>query len=224
MYPIPLNMDVKFPLQITGILFVLCIGLFLNSEVNASSDPGQNAFLQKREGFLLYNNTNYNFQILYPQDWTIIEGDSEPGDFVTNIVFFEPLGEKGEHHSKKFPCGEVCVLISIDNSPLQSMSLDTFSDSTYNNLKAESGSEKLLEYNSISKLGDKRAFELLYEKKQGNREYLQRFIGTGYPDPDETESKAFLILQFKTRTKYSNEMLPLANTMIDSFRFTNTKP
>ena len=70
------------------------------------------------------------------------------------------------------------------------------------------------------KLAAKKAFELLYEKKQGNREYLQRFTGTACPDPDETESKIFLILQFKTRTKYSNEMLPLGNTMIDSFRFT----
>jgi hypothetical protein len=60
---------------------------------------------------------------------------------------------------------------------------------------------------------------MLYEKKQGNREYLQRFIGTAYPDPDKTESKVFLILQFKTRDKYSNEMLPLAKTIIDSFRF-----
>jgi len=157
---------------------------------------------------------------LYPQDWTYIEGDTEPGDYVTNIVIFEPLGEKGKHYSKKHTCGEVCLGISLDNSPLHPLSLDQFSDSTHNNLKAEKGSDKLLEYNSLFKLGDKKAFELLYQKKQRNRDYLQMLVGTAYPDPDQFESKIFLVLQFKSRTKYSNEMLPLAKTMMDSFKFT----
>jgi hypothetical protein len=33
---------------------------------------------QKGAGLLLYNNTNYGFQLLYPQDWNVIEGDSKP--------------------------------------------------------------------------------------------------------------------------------------------------
>jgi len=169
---------------------------------------------------LFYNNTDYGFQLLYPQDWTYIEGDTEPGDYVTNIVIFEPLGEKGKHYNKKYTCGEVCLGISLDNSPLHPLTLDQFSDSTHNNLKAEKGSDKLLEYNSLFKLGDKKAFELLYQKKQRNRDYLQMLVGTAYPDPDQFESKIFLVLQFKSRTKYSNEMLPLAKTMMDSFKFT----
>ena len=74
-------------------------------------------------------------------------------------------------------------------------------------------------------MGDKKAFERLDEVKQGNREYLEKFIVTVNPDPDVYESKTFLDVQFKTRDKYSDEMLPLAQTMIDSFRFTgnNTK-
>jgi hypothetical protein len=208
-----------------GIL-TLTFVLFLNNndlEVNASADPGQSAFLQKREGFLLYNNTDYGFQLLYPQDWTVIEGDSEPGDFVTNIVFFEPLGEKGKHYSKKFACGEVCLGISIDNSPIEKLSLDQYADSTHNNLKAAKGASELIDYNSLSKMGGKKAFELLDEVKQGNREYYEKFLGTAYPDPDEYESKSFLNVQFKTRDKYSDEMLPLGKTMIDSFRFTENK-
>jgi hypothetical protein len=168
-------------------------------------------------------NTEYGFQVLYPQDWTYIEGDIEPGDYVTNIVMFEPLGEKGKHFSKKFPCGEVCVGISADNSAIGGLTLQQFADSTYNNLKSEKGPDKFLDYNSNSKLGDKKAFELLYEKKQGNRDYLQRFIGSTYPDPDAIESKTFLVLQSKIRDKYSDEMLPLIQTMSDSFQFSEIK-
>jgi hypothetical protein len=189
-------------------------------EVKGSSDPGQSAFLQKREGFLLYNNTDYGFQMLYPKDWSVIEGDTEPGDYVTNIVMFEPLGEKGKHFSKKYPCGEVCIGVMTDNSAFGGLTLQQYSDSLYNNLKAEKGQSKSLEYNTNSKLGGKKAFEMLDEVKQGNREYIEKMKGTAYPDPDAYESKTFLDIQFKTRDKYSDEMLPLANTMIDSFRFT----
>jgi hypothetical protein len=106
--------------------------------------------------------------------------------------------------------------------------LQQFSDDNYNALKTDVGrSFKLLEYKTEaeSKLGDKKAFELAYQEKQGKRGYTQKQIGVPYPDLDAYESKTFLLLQSKTRDKYSAEMLPLANTMIDSFRFigNNTK-
>lgn len=206
-----------------GILTLILV-LFLSSNkdnIDASSDPGQSAFLQKREGFLKYNNTYYGFQLVYPQDWTVIEGDSEPGDYVTNIVFFEPLGEKGKHYSKKYACGEVCLGISLDNAVIGGSTLQQYSDILYNGLKAEKGPSNLLDYNSETefKLGGKKAFEMVTEAKQGKREYIHKFIGATYPDPDAYEAKTFLSLQFKTRDKYSDEMLPLAQTMIDSFRF-----
>jgi hypothetical protein len=54
----------------SGILIlisVLTLIIFLNYQVElkGSSDPGQSAFLQKREGFLLYNNliTDFKFFI-----------------------------------------------------------------------------------------------------------------------------------------------------------------
>ena len=209
---------------VSGILIsIFTLIIFLNNqvEVKASSDPGQSAFLQKREGFLLYNNTEYGFQMLYPKDWSVIEGDTEPGDYVTNIVMFEPLGEKGKHFSKKYPCGEVCLGVMTDNSAFGGLTLQQYSDNLYNNLKAEKGQSKSIEYNTNSKLGDKKAFEMLDEVKQGNREYIEKMTGTAYPDPDAYESKTFLDVQFKTRDKYSDEMLPLVNTMIDSFKFTN---
>jgi len=82
----------------SGILIsILTLIVFLNNNqvgIYGASDPGQSAFSQKRQGFLLYNNTDYGFQLLYPQNWSVIEGDSKPGDYLTNIVFFEPLGEK----------------------------------------------------------------------------------------------------------------------------------
>jgi hypothetical protein len=91
---------------VSGIListFALIIFLYNQVEVKASSDFIQGP--QKREGFLLYNNTDYGFQLLYPQDWNIIESDTTPGDFVTDIVMFEPSGEMGKHFTKKYPCG-----------------------------------------------------------------------------------------------------------------------
>ncbi len=53
--------------------------------------------------------------------------------------------------------------------------------------------------------------------KQGNRDYVERFIGTNYGE------KNFIYLQFKSRNKFSDQVLPLGQTMIDSFRFTDTK-
>jgi hypothetical protein len=121
---------------------------------------------------------------------------------------------------KKYPCGEVCLGVMTDNSAFDGLTLQQYSDSLYNNLKAEKGQSKSLEYNTNSKFGGKKAFEMLDEIKQGNRECIEKMKGTAYPDPDAYESKTFLDIQFKTRDKYSDEMLPLANTMIDSFRFT----
>lgn len=192
-------------------------------EVKGSSDPGQSAFLQKREGFQLYNNTDYGFQLLYPQDWTFIEGDTFPGDYQTDIVIFEPLGEKGKHFTKKFTCGEVCLAINIYSSLIGDTALRQFSDDVYNNQKEAVGrSFKLLEYNTEteSKLGNKKAFELVFEGKQGKREYITKYIGVLFPDSDAYESKSLLSLVSKTRDKYSDEMIPLAQTMINSFRFT----
>jgi hypothetical protein len=209
---------------VSGILISLfTLIIFLNNqvEVKGSSDPSQTAFSQKRQGFSLYNNTDYGFQILFPNDWTAIEGDNKPGDYATNIVFFEPLGEKGKHYSKKYPCGEVCVGIVLYSSLAGDTTLQQFSDDNYNALKGTGRSFKLLEYKTEaeSKLGDKKAFELAWEEKQGKRGYTQKQIGVPYPNLDAYESKTFLILQSKIRDKYSNEMFPLTKTMMDSFRF-----
>lgn len=92
-------MDIVLALGIlTPILLILMNSSII--QLSASSDPPQNAFSQKRERFSLYNNTQYGFQVLYPQGWTFVEGDTKPGDYLTNIVTFEPLGEKGKHFSK----------------------------------------------------------------------------------------------------------------------------
>jgi len=40
---------------------------------------------------------------------------------------------------------------------------------------------------------------------------------------DTAEVKNFIVLQFKPRTKFSGQMLPLGLTMIDSFRFIDTR-
>jgi hypothetical protein len=151
---------------VIGILVsIFTLIIFLNNqvEVKGSSDFTQSP--QKREGFLIYNNSEYGFQILYPQDWTFIEGDTEPGDLATDIVIFEPLGEKGKHYTEKRLCGGVCLAISIENSLVGDSTLQLLSDDVYNSLKAE----------------------------------------------------------FKTTDKYSDEMLPLVQTMLDSFKFTEIK-
>jgi hypothetical protein len=191
-------------------------------EVSASSDPGQSAFLQKRDGFQLYNNTEYGFSIVYPQNWAPIEGDSKPGDFVTDIVTFEPLDKKGKHFTKKFACGEVCLQISTDYAMFGENTLAQYSDALYNGLKDQKAHEETIEYNSLFKLDGKKAFEMIFESEQGNRDYVHKFVGTTYP-PDSDVSKTFFSVQSKTRDKYAGEMIPLFNTMIDSFRFTENK-
>jgi hypothetical protein len=199
---------------VSGILIsVFTLIIFLNNqvEVKASSEFTQTP--QKREGFILYNNTDYGFQVLYPQDWNVIEGDAEPGDFLTNIVMFEPPGEMGKHFSGKFYGGEVLFVVNINNMlENQGLNLQQYADATYNDIDDKKGM-KLIDYNSNSKIGGKEAFEIKYEQKQGKREYFKRTLSTTY-------GENFLDIIFKSRDKYSDQMLPLANTMIDSFRFT----
>jgi PsbP len=211
-----LNQLHYYKILLSGILIsIFTLIIFLNNqvEVKGSSDFTQSP--QKREGFLLYNNTDYGFQLLYPQDWNVIAGDTKPGDYQTDIVLFEPSGEMGKHFTKKTPVGEVGLLIGIDNLPAnQGYNLQQYGDATYNTGKDTKG-VKLFDYNSLSKLGDRKAFEIKYEKKEGkNREYLSRILATTYGENN------FFNLIFRSRDKYSDQMLPMANTMIDSFRFT----
>jgi hypothetical protein len=204
-------------ISLASTAITLTIGLLL---INFAH--GQN--LQNKGGFLLYNNTDFGFQLLYPRDWGVVEGDHKPGDFVTDIVTIEPLSEEGKHFTKKFVCGEVCLYIVVDNSGLGGTSLQQFSDSTYNKFKKAKGFD-LLDYNSVSKLGNKKAFEIFFQLKQGNRDYTEKLIGTAFPPENADDSKSYLVLQFKTRDKFSEQTLPLIKTMIDSFRFigNNTK-
>jgi len=180
---------------VSGILIsVFALIIFLNNqvEIKGSSDPGQTAFSQSKGGFLLYNNTDFGFQLLYPRDWGIVEGDHKPGDFVTDIVTLEPLSEQGQHFTKIFVCGEVCLYILVDNSGLGGTSLQQFSDSTYNKFKKAKGFD-LLDYNSVSKLGNKKAFEIFFQLKQGNRDYTEKLIGTAFPPENADDSKSYLV-------------------------------
>jgi hypothetical protein len=102
-------------------------------------------------------------------------------------------------------------LVKIDNLPAnQGYNLQQYGDASYNTGKHTKGI-KVFDYNSLSKLGDKKAIEIKYEKKDGNRKYLSRVIATTYGENN------FLNLFFKSRDKYSDQMLPLANTIIDFF-------
>jgi hypothetical protein len=106
------------------------------------------------------------------------------------------------------------LIIGIDNTlENQGYNLQQYADASYNTAKDAKGI-KLLDYNSLAKLGDRKAFELKLEDKQGKREYLKRVLATTYGENN------FLNLSFKSRDKYSDQMIPLGNTMIDSFRFT----
>jgi hypothetical protein len=204
-----------------SIIFVtlMAIAVFISIQIVY----GQIGPLQKRESFSLYNNTDYGFQILYPSDWNVIEGDADLGDYVTNIVIFEPSGKQGKHFSGKWFCGEVCIAVAIDNSMLIESTLELYIDELHNNRKSEPGDFNLIEYDAQYKLGDKKGFKISFEHEQGNRDYIQKLAGVPYPDPDASKSLAYLNVLFKTRDKYSDEMLPLANTVIDSFRFTEEK-
>jgi len=117
---------------------------------------GQSAFLG---GFSLYNNTDYGFKVLYPQNWITIEGDTITGDYYTDIVRFEPSDQQGKHYSKKYPCGEVCFIIWIDNTvKSQGLSLEQYSDDYYNSVKNQKG-VKILDFKLGTKLGDKKAMK-----------------------------------------------------------------
>jgi hypothetical protein len=127
---------------------------------------------------------------------------------------FEPSGEMGKHFAKKTPVGEVGFLISIDNLPAnQGYNLQQYGDATYNTGEDTKG-VKMFDYNPATTLGSKEAFEVKYEKEEGkNRDYIARILATTYGENN------FFNLSFKTRDKYSDEMLPIGQTMIDSFRF-----
>jgi hypothetical protein len=145
---------------------IFTLVIFLNNQVEVKGSSEFTQTPQKREGFLLYNNIDYGFQLLYPQGWNVIEGDTTPGDFFTDVVLIEPPGEMGKHFTKKFPIGEVGLLIGIDNQPEnQGFNLDQYADASYNTAK-DRKDVNLIDYNPLSKLGDRNAFEIKYEKKK----------------------------------------------------------
>jgi hypothetical protein len=142
--------------------------------------------------------------------------NDEPGDFITIVGILEPLGEQGKHYTKKFNCGEVCLLVTRDNSPeLKGYSIEQYAEYVYNTLKENSKAFKLLEYKTPStyKVGDKKGFEILYQEKQGSREYIKKLIGIPY------DENSFLVFEFKSRDKYSDEIVPLTRTMVESIKF-----
>jgi hypothetical protein len=193
------------------VIIILSLVVTIYALNTAYGQIGQNI---SRAGFLQYNNTEYGFTILYPSDWTAIEGDSMAGDYITNIVLFEPLGNEGKHYSKKFYGGEVALVLSIDNQlDVKGLNFDQYGDILYNSLKDSKG-VKITDYNTDSNLGDKKAIEFVYKEKQGNRQYLKSQL-------DIPWGENFLKLEFKSRDKYSDQMLPIGNTMIQSLRFTN---
>ena len=170
-------------------------------------------------GLQLYNNSDYGFQVLYPQNWINRENaNDEPGNFVTSIVILEPLGDQGKHYTKKFACGEVCLFIRKDNRPeLNGLSIDQYTDFTYNDLKGKN-SFKLLELKKPPnyKVGDKKVFEMLFQEKQGKRKYIKKLIAIPY------DENSFLVFEFKSRDKYSDQIVPLMNSMVDSIKFNQT--
>jgi len=100
---------------------------------------GQSAFLG---GFSLYNNTDYGFKVLYPQNWIAIEGDTKAGDYITDIIRFEPSDKLGKHFSKKYICGEICLVIWINNDlEIQGLNLQQYSDNYYNLVKHTKGAK-----------------------------------------------------------------------------------
>jgi hypothetical protein len=197
--------------MIAILVAVMLIGIFLTLNFVYASQ-NQNYL----GGFLLYNNSDYNFQVLYPQNWITTEGVSDdPGDFLTVVAVLEPLGEQGKHYTKNFLCGEVCLLVTKDNAPeLKGYSIEQYADYYYNTVKENYKGFKLLEYKTPSnyKVGDKKAFELLFQQKQGKREYVKKVIGLPY------DENSFLIFEFKSRDKYSDEIVPLTTTMVNSIR------
>lgn len=205
-----LNEPPKLTSIVSGILATIIFIITLNV-VHASQNEDYLG------GFLLYNNSNYGFHVLYPQNWIITEEvNDEPGDFLTIVAVIEPLGEQGKHHTKKFNCGEVCLFVIKDNSPeLKDYSIEQYSEYYYNTVKEQAKGFKLLEYNTPStfKVGDKKAFEILFQEKQGNRQYIKKVIGINYDD------NSFLIFEFKSRDKYSDEVVPLTRTMAKSIQF-----
>lgn len=190
----------KAKILVSGILIsIFALIIFLNNQVEIKGIPDFSQSPQKREGFLLYNNTDYGFQLLYPQDWNVIEGDTKPGDYQTDIVIFEPPGEMGKHFTKKTPIGEVGLLVKIDNLPAnQGYNLQQYGDASYNTGKHTKG-VKVFDYNSLSKLGDKKAIEIKCEKKDGNRKYLSRVIATTYGENNFLN--LFLNLEINTLTR-----------------------
>ncbi len=189
------------------ILFLL---LILNSILFVSPTM-QIAFSQEK--FIEFENNNYDVKVEYPQSWNIREGDIEPGDFKTEIAIFEPQGELGIHKSDEYDCGDVCIILFIDNTPRESnLAIETFVDQTINSLKDDLNKFKVVYYDTTNtKIDDHQAYKLVYEEENKDKKYITIQMGVIFDNQ-------VYIIEYKTMEEYYEQYLPIAEKIIQSLK------
>ncbi|MGI9012480.1 MAG: hypothetical protein ACR2F1_15020 [Nitrososphaeraceae archaeon] len=191
----------------------MSIFLFINFKQVLAEEKLPLSISIPSDTFLQYENTDYDVKVLYPKDWDVIEGDREPGDFITNIVTFEPKGEAGLHRTDDFFCGDVCIWIGIDNSVIiDDISLETYLDEIINSFEIDRKKFEIIYYDTIkTELDGKKAYKLISEEKQKKKMYTKVESGVIY-------GKQVYIIEYKAMEDYYEQYLPIAEKMFESLK------
>ena len=174
----------------------------------------QNTFSQEK--FIEFENNNYEIKIEYPKSWNIRQGDIEPGDFKTEIAILEPRGELSIQSDSDYHCGDICIVLFIDNSPHEdNLAIETFVDQTINSLKDDLDNFEVISYDTTNtKIDDHEAYKLLYEEENKDKNYITIQRGS-------ILDNRIYIIEYKAMEEYYEQYLPVAEKIIESLKLPN---
>ena len=174
----------------------------------------QNTFSQEK--FVEFENNNYEIKIEYPKSWNIRQGDIEPGDFKTEIAILEPRGELSIQSDSDYHCGDICIVLFIDNSAHEdNLAIETFVDQTINSLKDDLDNFEVISYDTTNtKIDDHEAYKLIYEEENKDKNYITIQRGS-------ILDNQIYIIEYKAMEEYYEQYLPVAEKIIESLKLPN---
>lgn len=206
-----------------NILFFILILVSLTVSVTIYKNDNFDAFaeIEIPTEFETFKDDEYGIEFEYPANWVQF-GDVEFGDYTTNIAIFAPLEEvkfKKFDSWKDYYKFDYRFMIDLDYSyVIPKVNLQRSLDSVMNDiLDVPSGfkKSKILETTTKSKLSDRHAYEVTYQGKYKGDKLKYSEIGT------IVEDNMVLAINFKSKAKDYDKLLPIFEHIKNSFKITN---
>ncbi len=187
--------------------------IYLDLAVNNLGAGLQEGF-SGNAGFKTYDNSIVGFQMLYPQNWTVIEYPYNPSSNNTIVGFYSDVKTSSELGNVSGVSGNFVPYLDLYEFDSKNMSLtylyqiiqNKFNNNT--NFAVEGSKPTLLK-------NDRQGFEIVYDVTVGREEHLKKI--QVYTIIDD---KAYTIT-FSSQKDMFADYLPIVNKMINSFELAN---